>query len=362
MTAHIARWPRVVFGPRWLPATVVVALGLLFGLLLVPFDNLSAIAFVAYWLFVAFTIRILRGVPAEPGAWLGRRSVRRGLVTLIALVCALFAVSPGQLSGWAVLLTLFLVFCDLLLGRATRRIAAAPDEAVDERQEALRNRAHRLAYAILAILAGGTVVVTEVASVPSRAWLAGVMQSGAILAFLQLLLFLPAMVIAWLEPDRVADEAAPASPGRREWTAIGMVAIALVTPIVLALGLVLGPVRTSSFQSPEAGADPATQCRYFDATRRVGVGFGAAIRLSAVGCWNGTRAFEEWGMNASDCLQSSGVMAWVRTARCSRMTDADGTLRFTYVAHVESIVLPFLSRDVPVSLALTKDGTVVRFP
>ena len=120
------------------------------------------------------------------------------------------------LTGAPVLL-LLLVLLDIALGRATQRLATAADRTVDERQEALRNRAHRLAYWTFAGLVGGTLAIAQVASPLTRSWVAGALTSGgAGVAFGELLFVLPGMVLAWLEPDHLAPEsAAPGLSGRR---------------------------------------------------------------------------------------------------------------------------------------------------
>lgn len=42
--------------------------------------------------------------------------------------------------------------------------------------------------------------------------------------------------------------------------------------------------------------------------------------------------------------------------------DADGTLRFVTASRVSPELLPFLHRDVTTTIALDRDGRVVRFP
>ena len=84
--------------------------------------------------------------------------------------------------------------------------------------------------------------------------------------------------------------------------------------------------------------------------------------LSAVACSNGQTASEAWGLNNSDCLPNRTEMTTVDKIECTRWTDASGTLNFTYHARVRSAVLPFLYRDVVMSLVISGDGRVVRFP
>ncbi|MEO6797131.1 MAG: hypothetical protein ABI401_13260 [Candidatus Dormibacter sp.] len=359
MTNMIDRIPTVTI-QRVTAALVILIVGfwLLSGLFLFAFTTL-------YLVFIVVTILVVRSVPVQPGQWLARRAVRRGLVSAIALGSILLALShagPNDAGGEPfILMALALGF--VFLGRATQRIASAPDRQVDERQEALRNRAHRLAYGIFAPLAAGIVLVTYVAGAASRAWLASAFQgSGTLLTFFLLLVFLPAMVLAWLEPDRLVGTDSPQlAASRRASLAITMVALALVTPIALSVALVLVPIRTTSFFRPEQGQTGA-KCTYFDARAQVGLGFGAVVPLSAVACSDGRTASEDWGLNNSDCHPNRTEMTTVDTVECTRTTDASGTLHFTYRARVRSAVLPFLARDVVMTLVMAGDGHVVRFP
>src|ERR1700716_1146140 len=167
-----------------------------------------------YAVFVVATVFVVRSVPVEPGVWLGRRIVRRGLVLVtVAVALAFLPMTYVDPNSGGFLLLLLLVICDLALGRATRRIASAPDWVVDERQEARRNRAHRLAYWMLAVTAGLAVLLTDLVSPDSRRWLGDGIRGGSpMVTFLEFLFFLPAMVLAWLEPDRVTGVDAPARP------------------------------------------------------------------------------------------------------------------------------------------------------
>jgi hypothetical protein len=322
--------------------------------------------FSLYFAFIVVTILVVRSVPVHPGRFLSRRLVRRGLVAFIAVAALLVTVSPNSPNGVGIvpLLTMVLALGFVLLGRATQRVASAPDSAVDERQEALRNQAHRLAYGIFAILAGSTVLVAYTAGPDSRTWLGNSLQGGGpFTTFFLLLFFLPAMVLAWLEPDRVSGEDLPKlGTIPRARLAIGMVATALLLPILLSIALPFAPIRVTTTVRAETSQTEGTSCKYFDARARAGLGFGAVIPLSAVACWDGHKAFEDWGLNSSDCHLGSSEMASVETLSCSRTTDDAGTLRYVYKARVRSAVLPFLTKDVVMTLVLARDGTVLSFP
>jgi hypothetical protein len=357
MTIHLPAGVRFQVTPvRITAALILLILG--FNVLFIP-----EVGVIAYAVFVVATVFVVRSVPVEPGIWLGRRNVRRGLVVVIAVITLSFLTRPYvDPNSGGFLFLLLLVLGDVALGRATRRMATAPDRLLDERQEALRNRAHRLAYWLLAVSAGLTVLAADIISPDTRRWLEeGVRGAGPVVTFIQFLFFLPAMVLAWLEPDRLTGIDAPVLQwGRRAAVATTMVAIALLTPLALSLVLALAPIRTSTYARVDTGN--GGQCRYFDARKQVGLGMGATIPLSAVVCWDGTTASEEWGLNSSDCLPQMSAFAIVSAAACRRTTDPNGTLRFTYHAVVRSAILPFVTRDVVMTLAVAKDGRVVQFP
>jgi hypothetical protein len=322
-----------------------------------------------YLLFLLATAFVVRTVEVEPGAWLGLRLVRRGLVVVLTLITLdLLTMHTTDFVQFGTALLVLLALGDIALGRATRRLATADEGRIDERQEAMRNRAHRIAYAILATSVGLTVVVAEVATPETRRWLSDVLNGGAIISFIQLLFFSPAMVIAWIEPDRIADEDGPRMHrDLRTRIAYGMVTLAVALPVLMALSLAVAPIRVSAFARPEpALVSPSGErtdpCTYFYARAQAGVGFGATIPLTAVACWNGTTAYEQWGLNTSDCLPSLTELATPTAIVCRRTTNSDGSLHFIYRTVLRSPILPFVSREVVMTLDLTKDGRVVQFP
>jgi len=364
MIRFLARPSRPIVTIERITALLIV---LLLGIFLLGFVPPFVTSF-AYLMLVLATIIVVRSVPVEPGAWLGLRVVRRGLVVLISLITLDLLTFGSSYNPSQFPLLFVLALADFALGRATRRIASAEARDLDERQESLRNRAHRTAYGLLAASVGLVLVVADVASPASHRWLADAIHGGPAISFLQLLFFLPAMVIAWIEPDRISDEDAPRlRRSARARLAYAMVASCVVVPILLSVALIVVPIRTSAFTQaqPTFAGGPnnsrSDQCLYFDARKEVGWGF-AAIPISAVGCWNGTRAYEQWGMNSSDCLPRMTEMAVASTVACRRTTAADGTLTFTYHTRVSAVLLPFISRDVVMMLSLTKDGRVVQFP
>ena len=335
----------------------------------------------AYFGLVLVTALVVRGVRQEPGSWLGRQTVRRGVVVLMAAICIALVASPAPSSpsdsSDIFVLFLLLMVLNVALGRATQRIATAPDAYVDERQEAQRNRAHRISYVILAAIVGGTVLVADTASSQTRSWLESSLGGGGWIAFAELLFVLPAMVMAFLgegaAPADEVDEARARRFGRRDRLAATLLALTMAIPVVLSLAVLVIPVRTSSYTVNPSDAAPAPvtpasaggadlRCREFYAQSVAGVGVTAVINLHAQACWDGTKAYESFGMNASDCLGGSALLATVTPSQCERTTASDGTLSFTYRSQVSSVLLPFLHRDVILRIVIDRNGTVEQFP
>jgi len=203
-----------------LVAGAVGVLLLLAGLVVTP-DNdnglTTPLPLLGYLLLVLVTWTVVAGVRREPGSWLSRRAVRRAVVAGIAVDCVgvVATSSPGlQLGSATLALLLLLVLLNIALGTATQRIATAPEGWIDERQEALRNRTHRGSYPVFAA-AVGVFLVADVVSPPSREWVEHVFSSGGLFVLVELLLVLPAMVLAFIEPaPPPPDPNAPAPPRR----------------------------------------------------------------------------------------------------------------------------------------------------
>jgi hypothetical protein len=311
-----------------------------------------------YLIFVAVTILAVRVVPVEPGALLRRRVARRTLVGVIVGVCLLMVIVGGGLGYYLWLGILCLVFCDVLLGRATQRMATAPDDHVDEWQESLRNRAHRTAYWVVAasflVFFFGSYVATQ----QTRAWLSQGRGGGLWIVSAELLFCLPAMVIAWSQSDPVPEFLSP--PRHLAWmrrATVAMVSVALLAPVLASLALTVLPITTQSSVRPSQ-----SRCLNFRATETVGILVEAQLPIAALACWNGRRAVEMFGMNRSDCMQADTQLATMQTIACRRMVSTSGTLRFVYTARVGSPFLPFMARVVSLRVTLTRTGRVLQFP
>jgi hypothetical protein len=353
-----------------------ITLSIFLGLLCLTFVPLLArdIFLFGYLVLVLMTCVMLRMTRRVPGSWLGRRSVRRALVALIAATCVALMASPSYTGVRApapsddLALFLLLIVLNVSLGTATQRVATAPDTTVDERQEAMRNRAHRIAYTIFAVVVGGTVVVADVASQQTRSWLGSTVGGGGLIMFLELLFVLPAMVMAFLEPGyQAVDVREPDGDrphGGRTRTAMALLALTVAIPVVLSLAVAVLPLSTSTTlaATTDGSGSGATACREFYASRNVGLGIQATLPFHARVCWNGKRAFETFGMNSTDCEQSSSALTTTTTTQCARTTAADGTLAFTYRTDVAPSLMPFVHREVTLRLVIDRNGTVEQFP
>ncbi len=99
---------------------------------------------------------------------------------------------------------------------STRNIANRRDSSLDERQRVQRDRVHRLSYRLLAVvflltltwfyLTAGTAGFGFFWGVMDRFRVVHVLGSLVLLA-----LTLPTLVLAWLEPDPIAEDFAPSS-------------------------------------------------------------------------------------------------------------------------------------------------------
>ena len=99
----------------------------------------------------------------------------------------------------------------LLVRIAVRRVADLPDEDIDERQVALRDRSYLVAYRIVGttvlwlMLAAYIVAdasATQVVASSVAAWL----MSDAFFVLIALIVFLPSAVLAWYAPDETEDD------------------------------------------------------------------------------------------------------------------------------------------------------------
>lgn len=139
--------------------------------------------------------------------WLRTRTARRILTVLTALLCA--GVVPAfALAGSAlgILTTVAAAAGWGLLRVSIRTVADLPDRFLDERQQALRNRAYFSSYGILGSIVGGLATIGLIAFVimsendtatVTTTWDQAL---GVVLSLTLFISLLPTMVIAWCDP------------------------------------------------------------------------------------------------------------------------------------------------------------------
>jgi len=140
----------------------------------------------------------------EPHVPLKRRYRRTLALTFHGGYAALILFGAAHLS-YPVLSAVYLVLiaCFLLVFMSTGFVGDKPEEALDERQQGVRNLAYRYAYMLLL---GVALVV----------WWMSDQLGGGTLAMYALLSYaaLPSSVLAWLEPDPLPEEPSVQGSGR----------------------------------------------------------------------------------------------------------------------------------------------------
>lgn len=148
-----------------------------------------------------------------PWERLTSRTGRRWLVCGLVVACAALVTmaAAGGKGPLAFVLIGAILAADVVLLWVTRRVAELPERAIDERQVAIRNRAHRLAYRIVnhAVLWPVALAVVLASFGDPNHWLAHLggnteMLTAAGTAICQLVCFLPTMILACTEPDSPA--------------------------------------------------------------------------------------------------------------------------------------------------------------
>jgi len=286
-------------------------------------------------------------------------------VIAIGIVWAFFAVPlPRSLGGWGMPLTLVLVILDLVLGALTGWLAFARTTSLDERQAMLRDRAYRLAFRlillgliviVLGMVAGYSADISNTHTPPAK-----VFGSRWIIALVELLAALPTIVIAWLQPDSV-DDSGDQSRSLRHWLPLISVP-AFVSVWLIVIGTL--PVQASETRDDAGFTSASATCAHFIATRNVGYGFGADVRLDVEACWDGTHAYSEHvfsGLTRCSVEPGTDDFARVTELRCTEYTDSNGTMRYKVHATVRSGLVPAVTRDVTLELDVTRDGKVLAF-
>lgn len=166
-----------------------------------------------YWLEGVSRGEVVRALSDHRPSPLRRQAPRRLLVLSAALVMTALALTvfinetKFRTYSEVILMVLGLVLF-AFLRQAVRLISEAPNELLDERQIALRNAAHTMAYRILGVLivAYGCIVYAVTpggllhAQVGDRFW------TGVAWSYLLCSASLPAMVLAWHMPSELRDD------------------------------------------------------------------------------------------------------------------------------------------------------------
>ncbi|MGA7172699.1 MAG: hypothetical protein WCB86_01165 [Candidatus Dormiibacterota bacterium] len=309
-----------------------------------------------YFLFVVATVFVVRRVSSRPGPWLGRRLVRRVVVSVAGLSCLVLLIAPPDLLGGTVaFLVIVLALCNVLLGRATSQITLSLPLHLDERQGSLRDLGFPSAYWIVAGGACVMVVVAYFATASSRAWLGASVEGGPVVVFIALLICLPAMLIAWFEPDR----ATPSPPVSRaslfaSRLTMTMVVVSLAAPVAGAAMVLTAPAQVGPagrFLTPMG-----PQCGHFQRVAMVGGWFSTSSVLGVNVCWNNQRARVVDFQGQRISCATSAYLVTASTAACRARLASNGTLRVTYTAKFQPVVLSFLSREVDITFTVDRRG------
>jgi hypothetical protein len=157
-----------------------------------------------FWFEGVSEAEVLRSLNDTRPSRLRRQGPRRTLVIAMAIVLAAMAliafVTETKLTTYlefgliAAALVLY-----TLLRKAVRKISDAPDELLDERQIAVRDAAHTVAYRVLALVGSVTLVLRH----PHDVIAAAAPADGTMLliGFVMSAAFLPALVLAWNLPS-----------------------------------------------------------------------------------------------------------------------------------------------------------------
>ena len=165
-----------------------------------------------FWFEGVTEAEVVRSLSDTRPTRLRQQGPRRTLVIAMAVVLAAMAligfVTESKLTSYLEFgLIAVAVVLYTLLRKAVRLISDAPDELLDERQIAVRDAAHTVAYRVLALVGSVVLVLHLVLRHPHDTPAAVASADGTMLliAFVMSAAFLPAMVLAWNLPSEQAD-------------------------------------------------------------------------------------------------------------------------------------------------------------
>lgn len=149
-------------------------------------------------------------------ARLARQATRRALVWAWVICCLAFvALAVFEIKGvlWFILIALTIA-ADCTLYLATHRVTDRPTSTLDEREQAVRNRAYRTSYlvvfyAVVVAVGGAMLLYFSGQEIASR-WVSHPAAHPAVLtgfglATLQLVSLLPTAIVAWTESDEPGE-------------------------------------------------------------------------------------------------------------------------------------------------------------
>lgn len=165
-----------------------------------------------FWFEGVTEAEVVRSLSDTRPTRLRQQGPRRTLVIAMAVVLAAMAligfVTESKLTSYLEFgLIAVAVVLYTLLRKAVRLISDAPDELLDERQIAVRDAAHTVAYRALALVGSVVLVLHLVLRHPHGTPAAVASADGTMLliAFVMSAAFLPAMVLAWNLPSEQPD-------------------------------------------------------------------------------------------------------------------------------------------------------------
>lgn len=125
------------------------------------------------------------------------------MVPYLSLLAYALAWLFGSELHWA-FISLYVV-SQFILAYATGLLEGMADRYLDERQQVLRNRAHRLAFVPVNYYIIGILLSLNLAN----NWFQEPFFVALVSALGLVIFTLPAALIAWLEPDPIAEDAPP---------------------------------------------------------------------------------------------------------------------------------------------------------
>ena len=343
-----------------------------------------------------------------------RRGTRRSLALITVALTTFLAIGlPGSLHGFGIVIVLVLAALDVILISASDGIAFARSRSLDERQRAVRDRAYRLGFRLLGLavvllfvvsilVAALEVYITHGTSGSVTMQLDSGVSGRTLVAIIELLLIMPTLVIAWLDPDP-QDEGATqlpyASTYRPKHSGAAWLALPLTASAWIGVA-VATPVQTAGASTTfvQGFEMSGASCRHFVAGRIVGDEFGATVGLRAEVCWNHADAFVVGdpsfrlptsalaglgppGVSPPPAItlgpdevnpaepsltkcggDSSDDFATLSSLRCTATIDAAGTLHYAVRAKVSPLPFAIGSRDVTMNLVVDRDGRVLAAP